>query len=451
MLLLQAYFESNSQVTRQLPRYAGAEEGFFGLTNKENAVGAPKFQYCYREEDKIRRPEFASKAENLPVSDKGHLSPAARKLLPNEVRNCCPKNFFDTQISPEFVKRCITNTTNAQAAGEGAGFGGTVYKDFEPFDLAEVYKMIGLLFVNGILPCPRINMWFEGHNIFGIDINLIARAMHKQLPRGWRSIRGIQWWKHFRCFMCMFDFREDAKKNTAKNPLWKVQHLLDELNDSAAKMWILGKWLSIDEQTLGFQGRSGIKLRISYKKEGDGFQWTPPPLSSEFKNKIPNLSPTAQRVVWLALCLPNVWSRIFMDNLFNCWKLFTALYLAKSLGHGVTRTTGRGFPPLVRQLEEKNVKEVMKLRGRTAATRLINSEDCPDLFACLVYDIKPVHMLSIVKESMYWVTKRGVWLAVYREICEIGHLRLNFIDDYNNNMNGAERTSFGISINPTTR
>ena len=37
-------------------------------------------------------------------------------------------------------------------------------------------------------------------------------------------------------------------------------------------MWIPGKWVSIDEQTLGFQGRSGIKLRISYKKEGDGFQ-----------------------------------------------------------------------------------------------------------------------------------------------------------------------------------
>jgi hypothetical protein len=51
-----------------------------------------------------------------------------------------------------------------------------------------------------------------------------------------------------------------------------MQRLLDELNDNAAKMWIPGKWISIDEQTLGFQGRSGLKLKISYKKEGDGFQ-----------------------------------------------------------------------------------------------------------------------------------------------------------------------------------
>ncbi len=65
----------------------------------------------------------------------------------------------------------------------------------------------------------------------------------------------------------MFDFCEEAKKETAKNPLWKVQRLLDELNKNAAKIWIPGKWLSIDKQTLGFQGRSGIKLRILYRKE----------------------------------------------------------------------------------------------------------------------------------------------------------------------------------------
>jgi len=70
----------------------------------------------------------------------------------------------------------------------------------------------------------------------------------------------------------MFDFQEDAKKETKKNPLWNVQHLLDKLNDNASMMWIPGKWLSIDEQTLGFQGRSGLKLQISYKKEGGGFQ-----------------------------------------------------------------------------------------------------------------------------------------------------------------------------------
>jgi hypothetical protein len=31
-------------------------------------------------------------------------------------------------------------------------------------------------------------------------------------------------------------------------------------------------FVATDDQTIGFQGQSGMKLRISYKKEGDGFQ-----------------------------------------------------------------------------------------------------------------------------------------------------------------------------------
>ncbi len=96
----------------------------------ENAEGAPRFQYCCSEGDKIRRPEFVSKTPNLRASERGHISPAALKLLPDSIRDCWPKHFFDTQISPEFVKKCMVDMTNAQAAAEGVGFGGSVYKDF---------------------------------------------------------------------------------------------------------------------------------------------------------------------------------------------------------------------------------------------------------------------------------------------------------------------------------
>jgi hypothetical protein len=64
----------------------GAQEGLFGPTNQENAVGASKSQYCCREEEKIRRPEFASKTPDLAVYEKGGISPAARKLLLEEIR-----------------------------------------------------------------------------------------------------------------------------------------------------------------------------------------------------------------------------------------------------------------------------------------------------------------------------------------------------------------------------
>jgi hypothetical protein len=38
------------------------------------------------------------------------------------------------------------------------------------------------------------------------------------------------------------------------------------------KVMIMGKWISVDEQTISFKGRHVDKLRINYKKEGDGFQ-----------------------------------------------------------------------------------------------------------------------------------------------------------------------------------
>ena len=36
----------------------GAKERFYGPTNQENSIGAPRFQYCCSKGDKIRRPKF---------------------------------------------------------------------------------------------------------------------------------------------------------------------------------------------------------------------------------------------------------------------------------------------------------------------------------------------------------------------------------------------------------
>jgi hypothetical protein len=99
-----------------------------------------------------------------------------------------------------------------------------------------------------------------------------------------------------------------------------------------------------------------------------------------------------------------------MDNLFNSHKLFTALYQAKALAHGVVRPHGRGVPPSIVQKEEKNVAQAEQLRGTTKAARLTDSQTCPDLLAASVYDTKPVHMLSTVSECVEWtVMRKKVW------------------------------------------
>lgn len=54
--------------------------------------------------------------------------------------------------------------------------------------------------------------------------------------------------------------------------MWKGHSIINQLNYCTRKHWIPGIWVAIDEQTIGFKGRSGMKLWISYKREGDGFQ-----------------------------------------------------------------------------------------------------------------------------------------------------------------------------------
>ena len=267
-----------------------------------------------------------------------------------------------------------------------------------PFDLAEVYKMIGVLFANGLTPKPQFDFWFctqEEEPLFGS--NMISKALaRKNLATG-NTIKASRRWKHFRRYFTMQDYRENPREQQRKNPLWKVQHLIDELNKQAKDMWVPGIFVAIDEQTIGFQGQSGMKLRISYKREGDGFQCDaicdsgytfsfyfrhgePPNLGEKFNHF--DLSPTARRVVWLAERLPNKWTRIFMDNLFNSHKLFSALYLAQALAHGVARTNGRGIPPSIIQQEEKNVRLAESLRGQqrrrdsTTPTRVLICSRC---------------------------------------------------------------------------
>ena len=54
---------------------------------------------------------------------------------------------------------------------------------------------------------------------------------------------------------------------------WKIKEFLKWIKRVSKKARILAKRISVDEQTTGFQGRHSSKLRITYKKEGDGFQY----------------------------------------------------------------------------------------------------------------------------------------------------------------------------------
>ena len=273
-------------------------------------------------------------------------------------------------------------------ASEGAGT--RTYKDWAPFDVCEmIYKMFGMLCLNAMSPKLQFKYWFftSGESkIFGNDF--FAKALEKKVMGG-RIISAKQQWKHFCRFMCMYDFCQDPKKLHKKDPLWKVATILDELWKNSQRCWLPGKCLAIGEQTIGFKGAHGLALCISHKREEDGYQcdavcedgYT---FSFYFHhNDAPTLPPkyndlelfqTGRQFIFLMIQLPNIWSHIFMDNLFNSCKLFTAAYRANALCHGVVRSYGHGVPEAVMMKEEKNVKEADRLRNWTKAAVLQNAE-----------------------------------------------------------------------------
>jgi hypothetical protein len=103
-----------------------------------------------------------------------------------------PKDFFDLQITPEFVK-WITCATNRRATADGAGCGTGEFKDWVAFDEAEMYRFFGVLFANGVAPKPRIDYWFkttEQFPLFGNDLTL--RVMAKEVAATGKRIQGLR-------------------------------------------------------------------------------------------------------------------------------------------------------------------------------------------------------------------------------------------------------------------
>jgi hypothetical protein len=215
----------------------GATVGFFGPTNKENVAGVERHNFLIGEE--IERLIFGPKrkkarvgdetAPTPPVRNDGHPSDAAKSII-GDIWLSRPKDYFDLQMNKKLFK-IMTDATNLRVAADGAGSGRGEYKDFVPFDVDEMYKMVGVLFANGLAPKPRLEYWFEPTSklpLFGS--NLISKVTEKRIRLMGRMIRGSRRWRHFRRFLSISDFRADATKEQEKDPLWKVWILIDHLN-----------------------------------------------------------------------------------------------------------------------------------------------------------------------------------------------------------------------------
>jgi Transposase IS4 len=157
----------------------------------------------------------------------------------------------------------LTTFTNLKASLANAGNTGNCYPEWTPFSVKEVRQFLGVQIWHGLSPSPRVEMKFkssfeepvQGNNF--LHLHLGANATRR--------------YKMFRAFLSCQDPRAfPPSKKT--HPLFKVSPVIKWINEVGPLSVDLGKSISIDEQTVGFQGRHSDKLRISYKAEGDGFQ-----------------------------------------------------------------------------------------------------------------------------------------------------------------------------------
>jgi len=173
-----------------------------------------------------------------------------------------PIQLFDTFLLNSLIENW-NSYTNTKALLANAGQKGKLYPDYKPFTCNKLKKHIGVVLLNGISPFPQISLKF--HNQKADFVNGNDFIKNNLGPNAERRH------KHFRRF---FGCQDPLKVTPPRSQflLWKIKEFLDHCNTVGPKAWLLNIWISVDEQTNGFKGKHADKLRINYKKEGDGFQ-----------------------------------------------------------------------------------------------------------------------------------------------------------------------------------
>ena len=79
-------------------------------------------------------------------------------------------------------------------------------------------------------------------------------------------------YRHFKRFFAVQNSVVKVMPKREEDPNWKVGDFLAWILTVLINTWTCGQSVSVDEQTLRFQGRHPDKLHITYKREGERFQ-----------------------------------------------------------------------------------------------------------------------------------------------------------------------------------
>jgi hypothetical protein len=364
-------------------------------------------------------------------------------------------DYFELFWPRAFRVDALLKPTWTYAAARGAG-STDFYTRYTPMGLHSLDHCLAILIRNGLNPVPNIatDLLCKPHPfVFGDGrvTSLFDDPVYE--------------WKAFRAF-----FHPGAVDCSSGHPINKKLGLvLDHTRLTCERLWRFGPTGSIDEMTMGFQGRCSFKQRITYKVEGDGFQvdalcdagytysWAfrvmapPKVLPLDLKGVSPlhtrmffllsrlgahsgsNCECCKSRFVKQPCCAYediHENTKVWMDNLYLSVRIAE---LARQPGMpwpvvlvaGPTRTN-RGIPEYCIQKRESNEKKRALAKG-TIKVAVRNGVLC-----CSIYDNAPVHMISTIDSSVELIkVKEFVRAGAEPEAV----FRLRMIDLYNKFMN----------------
>ena len=385
-------------------------------------------------------PELPTKEEFTGPSEKGGPSKECKRGPGDH-----PVLYFQDMGFDEDMMLTLANNSNLYASGLGAGTKGC-FPSWEPFTAMDMKIGISLLIRNGLVSVPEMRLhWTADSFVYGDD----------RVKKLWPMLRWLEFKALFhiepplvQAVRTKGDPEGDAlviAKYLAQ-PLRKCEPLLSHVRRRAVELWVAGRKVSLDEQTIGFQGKSKYKMRIRYKRTGDGFQcdaicedgytycWyfrfdTTPTVED-------GASPLHSRSLYLMEELKHEWHTVYCDNLYTSHKF--AQWCKKRKVHicGTVRTN-RGIPPKVVQ------KDITSKKGKDAAAGTLKVAHAGDgTVAFSLFDPKskkPFHMLSTAHSEISKVkVAKKHWEAKQAKVVEEMQDVFNIVDDYNANMNSVD-------------
>lgn len=291
-------------------------------------------------------------------------------------------SFFFLIFPITFWDKVVINTNQYAAIHADASW--------SPMVLYELLLFLAILLLYSVRNTPRIkDLWRK-------DPLFICPLIGKMgmTYSGWAAIRK---------FLHLSPVVVPEEKKDDK--YFKVRIMIEELVINSKVNHPYSKYWSLDEMTIGYQGRTYLIKRTPSKKVPKGFQCIA--LSTDFgyvvdmhfdmetvSTDYPDLSPTGNRVMKLCSFLKttNKYAHVFMDNRFSTPLLF--YYLLKHLFVYATGTWRQnyGVPEMIR-IVARGVAAIQAAK-EFGVNKCFTTYDGVKLYGISLYDNSVFYMLT---------------------------------------------------------